>query len=155
MPQRLAGWGFLPCGRGRRHWRRTWPSVVSAAKKRFPRWGRRLACPTGFGNHFSESLSMSKAMRSQSMASERLTRRRFVQGVACAAGLTLGDTLGGAEPGRGLPPVSWWPEWRHDGHRSGCSHLVGAIKRPAEHWRYFLGAPPTARVDNLTRKPAP
>src|SRR5262249_11060843 len=80
---------------------------------------------------------------------------RFVQGVAGAAGFALGGVLDGAEPGRGLPHVSWWPEWRHDGHRSGCSDLPGAIKKPAELWNYFLGAPSVARVEDLTKKPAP
>lgn len=86
-------------------------------------------------------------------ASAGLTRRRFVQGVASAASLTLANSLGGVEPDRGLPATSWWPEWRHDGHRSGSTGLAGVIKKPAEHWRYFLGAPSIARVDDQTKKP--
>src|SRR5437762_11569404 len=98
---------------------------------------------------------MEKVKRSSSASPAHLSRRQFVQGAACIAGLSLGNGLGGAEPGSGLPPVSWWPEWRHDGHRSGCSDLAGAIKKPAELWRYFLGAPSIARVDDQTKKPAP
>jgi hypothetical protein len=75
--------------------------------------------------------------------------------VLCLAlSLAWPGLLSGAEPAHGLPPASWWPEWRHDGHRSGRSDLAGAIKQPAEHWRYFLGAQPSNRVDDPTEKPA-
>ena len=53
-----------------------------------------------------------------------------------------------------IPRTSWWPEWRHDEYRSGCSHLAGAITKPVEHWRYFLGATSTAHVDDLSETPA-
>ena len=39
-----------------------------------------------------------------------------------------------------LPEVSWWPEWRHDGYRSGHSNLKGEITKPVELWRYSPGA---------------
>src|SRR4051812_6889029 len=84
-----------------------------------------------------------------------LTRRRFLQGVASAAAPAFGGPLTGAEQGRGLPPASWWPEWRHDGHRSGRSGLAGAIRRPAEHWRYYLGSLLADDVDDQTEAGSP
>src|SRR5262245_56249475 len=98
---------------------------------------------------------MGKTMATRSRSCVGLTRRRFVQGMVSVAGVSLADSLGGAEPNRGLPPASWWPEWRHDGRRSGSSGLAGAIKKPAELWHYFLGAPSTARVDDQTKASPP
>src|SRR5262245_9844459 len=86
---------------------------------------------------------------------KRLSRRGFVQRAAGLAGLPLGNSFSCAESPVAIPSASWWPEWRHDGHRSGCSQLAGAIQKPAERWSYFLGVPPTARVEDLTAPPAP
>lgn len=76
-----------------------------------------------------------------------VTRRGFFRRTALGAGTAVAGWLNVPAPApagpaaSGLPASSWWPEWRHDGHRSGHTDLRGAITRPAEHWRYFLGCP--------------